>query len=190
MKKAQLDFILSGELDKLGEVNSPSLNEGSTLNDILLAIAQAVTEELRKSATLKQGVATKELRSGIDTTDVTESADSISVGIVMPPQWRWAEYGRKKGKMPPIKSIEDWITAKGIRVRQSKAESKQTVLDRRRAMAFVIARKISKSGTIKRFGYKGSKFIQDVLTPDTMQTIANAIGMAAGKKIEIYLKSK
>jgi hypothetical protein len=88
--------------------------------------------------------------------------------------------------MPSIKSIEEWITAKGIPVRRSRGQSKQSVLDRRHSMAIAIAKKIYLKGTIKRFGYKGSDFIKEVLTDQNLQVISDIIAEKYGMKLAIY----
>jgi len=191
INKAQLLYINSGELDKLGESNE--LVSG----DALLNVAQFLCDKLRESATRKNVVASKELRSGINTSDLVENGANVEVSIVMPLQWRYAEHGRKPTKRGHIagtpflwQSIEQWITAKGIPVRQNKGESKMTVLERRHGMAVAIANKIHKSGTIKRFGYKGSGFISEVMTPANQKIIAEHLAELVGKKIGLIFSVK
>lgn len=94
--------------------------------------------------------------------------------------WKFVDKGRKSGKMPPLKPIEEWITAKGIPVKKAgkitkrkskrltnrrvrKAFTEVSFEKRRRSLAYVIARNISKRGTIKRFQYKGTNFYQPVI---------------------------
>ena len=191
INKAQLLYINSGELDKLGTWND--LVSG----DALLNVAQFLVDKLRDSATAKGVVASKELRSGIDTSNLIKSGSNVEIAIVMPPQWRFAEYGRKPTKHGHIsgtpflwQSIEQWITAKGIPVRKNKGESKLTVLERRHGMAVAIANKIHKSGTIKRFGYQGSGFIATVMTPANQKVIAEHFAALVGKKIGLIFSVK
>ncbi len=192
ISKQQLLYINSGALEKLGEESNDMVS-----GDALLNVANYLAEQLRESATRKQVVASKELRSGINTSDLEQSGISLSVAIVMPKQWRFAEYGRKPTKNGHIagtpylwQSIEEWITAKGIQVRRSSGESKMTVLERRHSMAVAIANKIHRSGTIKRFGYKGSGFIVEVMTPNNQRVIAEHLAELVGKKIELMFSVK
>lgn len=88
--------------------------------------------------------------------------------------------GRGAGKrMPPLKPIEDWIKKKGIRFTMSQKKTKtikslknktvkkavkQISVDKaRKSMAFAIAKNISAHGTIKRFGYDGADFFDQVV---------------------------
>ncbi len=74
-------------------------------------------------------------------------------------------YGRKPGKFPPIKAIEQWILDKGINLENNiKASS----------LAFLIARKIAKEGT-KYFRDGGTDLIQSVITPERIQQIISKV---------------
>ena len=188
IEKSQLDALNRGLLDAIGEAQSPDLDEGTVLERALQNIAKVLVEDLRNSATKKGVVATQTLRSSIAPTPSIQSTDAVEVSIVMDKQWRWAEYGRRKGKGPPIKAIEEWITAKGIPIRIDKTQSGQSVLDARRSLAFKIARKIKSKGTIKRFRYKGSRFIASVMTKENVRKISEHLAEMAGKKIELYFK--
>ena len=53
--------------------------------------------------------------------------------------------------------------------------------------AEAIAGKIYKKGTIKRFGYKGSGFIADTLSPTAIDIIAQSISDAMGRQITIFI---
>lgn len=65
------------------------------------------------------------------------------------------DQGRGAGKrMPPIVNILQWIKNRNIRQMSS---TKRKMRDR--DLAFVIARKIAREGTIKRFGNKGTNLL-------------------------------
>lgn len=188
ISKSQLDALNRGLLDRFGkQPNDPTLNEGGLMGEILQNVASVLNEQLRKQLTLKKTIASKQLRSSVDSTNAVPVGDGVSVSIVMADYHPYVEDGRRKGKRPPIASIEEWISAKGIQVRKSKEQSTQSVLDARRSLAYAIASKIAKRGTIKRFGYKGANFIKDVLTPQNIETIAQHLGELYGRKIELYV---
>lgn len=187
MNKAQLEAIASGILDTLGE--DPSKYDPSNLTaeqQIIQAAAQMITDDLRRSLQEKKGTATRDLLQSLEASRVTQTGDLVEAKIVGSEHWKYFEYGRKRGKRPPIKSIEEWITAKGIPVRKSKGESKLSVMERRRGMAFAIARSIGQRGTIKRFGYQGSGFIKEILTPANLQVISDALARMYGERLAIY----
>jgi hypothetical protein len=187
INRAQLEALANGVFDSLGEDPSKYDPANNTLEEqILAAAANQLVEMLRVSLQEKKGTATRDLLQSLETSQTTKSGDTVNAKIVGSEHWKYFEYGRKRGKMPPIKSIEEWITAKGIAVRKSKGESKQSVLDRRRSMAIAIAKKIGAKGTIKRFGYKGSDFIKEVLTDQNLQVISDIIAEKYGMKLAIY----
>ena len=187
MNKAQLEAIASGILDTLGE--DPAKYDPSNLTaeqQIIQAAAQMITDDLRRSLQEKKGTASRDLLQSLEASRVTQTGNTIQANVVGSEHWKYFEYGRKRGKRPPIKSIEEWITAKGIPVRKSKGESKLSVMERRRGMAFAIARSIGAKGTIKRFGYKGSGFVREVLTPENLQVISDALAKMYGERLAIY----
>lgn len=70
------------------------------------------------------------------------------LGINMADYWKYVNSGRKTGKMPPLKNIEDWIRIKPIiPFRDYKGRIPTT-----RQLAYLIARKIGDKGT------KGTEF--------------------------------
>ena len=187
MNKAQLEAIASGILDTLGE--DPAKYDPSNLTaeqQIIQAAAQMITDDLRRSLQEKKGTASRDLLQSLEASRVTQTGNTIQANVVGSEHWKYFEYGRKRGKRPPIKSIEEWITAKGIPVRKSKGESKLSVMERRRGMAFAIARSIGAKGTVKRFGYKGSGFVREVLTPENLQVISDALAKMYGERLAIY----
>lgn len=190
--KAQLDAINSGILDRLGisQSEANAVMGGSVLGEALANTATAIIKELEKDIRAKKLTASKSLLQKIDPTNYVETANGVTLAITMVNYYQWVEDGRKRGKRPPIASIEEWISRKGINVRKSKGESKQSVLERRRSMAIAIANKIAAKGTIKRFGYKGGDFIKDVLTPQTIEAIAGSIGDVIGRQVQVFVTTE
>ena len=163
---------------------------GSVLGDAMIDVAKVIIEKLKQSVREKGVKATGNLLQSIrvDFPNITPSG--VSIGIEMADYYQWVEDGRGKGKRPPIASIERWISAKGIQVRQSKGESKQSVLERRKSMAEAIAKKIASKGTIKRFGYKGAGFIADVITQQNIDTIAQKLSDLTGLRLTAYITTE
>jgi hypothetical protein len=160
------------------------------LGEALANTATAIIKELEKDIRAKKLTASKSLLQNIDPTNYVETANGVTLAITMVNYYQWVEDGRKRGRRPPIASIEEWISRKGIQVRKSKGESKQSVLERRRSMAIAIANKIAAKGTIKRFGYKGGDFIKDVLTPQTIEAIAGSIGDVIGRQVQVFVTTE
>lgn len=77
------------------------------------------------------------------------------------------EFGRRSGKAPPRKVIEQWIVDKGLagRIRGNISIS---------SLAFLIARKIAREGwNRKEFG--GVELISKVVTPERLQRILQRV---------------
>ena len=72
--------------------------------------------------------------------------------------------GRRVGRIPPSNEILEWARAKKIRPEnggQSESNMKR--------MAFAIAKSIGLKGMIKRYGFKGTKIIDNVYNSLSMQ---------------------
>ena len=76
--------------------------------------------------------------------------------------------GRKPGKFPPVDAIKQWIVDKGI-VNNIKGNISVS------SLAFLIARKIAKSGT-KYFKQGGTDLIDGVVTNARIQSIIDKVG--------------
>ena len=163
---------------------------GSVLGDAMLDVAKVIIEKLKQSVREKGVKATGNLLQSIRVDFPSVTPSGVSIGIEMADYYQWVEDGRRKGKRPPIMAIEQWISAKGIQVRQSKGESKQSVLERRKSMAEAIAKKIASKGTIKRFGYKGAGFIADVITQQNVDTIAQKLSDLTGLRLQAYVTTE
>ena len=183
---ARLDELLP----RIGIDEATAGMGGSVLGDAMVGVAQVIIDKLKQSAREKGVKATGNLIQSIKADFPSVTPQGITVAIEMADYYQWVESGRGKGRRPPIASIEQWISAKGIQVRKSKGETKQSVLDRRKSMAIAIANKIASKGTIKRFGYKGSNFIADVLTQQNIDVIAQKLSDVTGLRISVYLSTE
>ena len=79
------------------------------------------------------------------------------------------ETGRKLGRFPPIKQIEQWILDKGV---FSNALKKIKLS----SLAFLIARKIAKNGW-NRKDTGGVNLISEIVTPQRIQEIIDRFGV-------------
>lgn len=183
---ARLDELLP----RIGIDEATAGMGGSVLGDAMIGVAKVIIEKLKQSAMEKGVKATGNLIQSIRADFPSVTPQGVTVAIEMADYYQWVESGRGKGRRPPIASIEQWISAKGIQVRQSKKQSGQSVLEMRKSMAEAIAKKIASKGTIKRFGYKGSNFISDVLTKQNVDVIAQKLSDVTGLRISVYLTTE
>jgi len=98
--------------------------------------------------------------------DVSDSGDLIVASIYGENYTEQLVFGRKPGKFPPIKAIEQWILDKGIA-----GIGKQIKIS---SLAFLIARKIAKEGT-KYFKDGGTDLVSSVFTPGRIQSIIDKV---------------
>ena len=72
-----------------------------------------------------------------------------------PAYWKWANDGRRPGKMPPVNVIADWIKRRNI----TPYALKNGKLPTTEQLAFMVANKIAKEGT-KFHGPTGIHFLE------------------------------
>ena len=106
------------------------------------------------------------------------SGNLFEVTFNAPEYWKYANYGRPPGKMPPVSAIEEWITRRRIVPESNNSTPNVT------SLAYVIARKIGKEGTI------GTNFLEKSLDEQKeywMSTISAAIGEDILEEINSWL---
>ena len=109
---------------------------------------------------------------------VDVSGNLFEVTFNAPEYWKYANYGRPPGKMPPVSAIEEWITRRRIVPEPNTSTPNVT------SLAYVIARKIGREGTI------GTNFLEKSLDEQKeywMSTISAAIGEDILEEIDSWL---
>ena len=109
---------------------------------------------------------------------VDVSGNLFEVTFNAPEYWKYANYGRPPGKIPPVSAIEEWITRRRI-VPESNTSTPNAT-----SLAYAIARKIGKKGT------KGTNFLEKSLDEQKeywMSTISAAIGEDIPEEIDSWL---
>ena len=133
------------------------------LNDILIAEFEAIKKDIIALHDAKKMRASGDFANSLE---VITSENSIKlIGNDYAVQ---LEAGRKAGKFPPMKMIEQWILDKGVFT----AVLNEIKLS---SLAFLIARKIAKDG----WGRKeqgGVELISTVITEERIQSIIDKVG--------------
>ena len=102
------------------------------------------------------------------------------ISISLEEYWRYIEYGRRPGKMPPISAIENWIKVKQILPRPLTLKSGKSVVPTIPQLSFLIARKIGRDGIRPRPFFKQSfeeakreflEVIKDAITQDIKESL-------------------
>lgn len=168
-----------------------------TLGQALQKWGQIIVDQLKQNIQQDKLIASSRLLQSIRFNDIKILGNTYTLEIVMEDYWKYADQGRKGGKMPPIEPIMKWVAAKGFPIRQqvrakklkrkSKLSLSQRVRSQQRSLAFLIARNIAKKGTIKRFGYQGSRFASRYLNKGFEQAIRNDISKAIKQDINVQI---
>jgi hypothetical protein len=161
---------------------------------VLVKFADAVTKGAKQNITKQNISATDNLSASIvPRLPVQIDGQNYTLEI------EWADYGKfvdqgvrgaKDGskavgspfryttKMPPRKSIEDWITNKGI----NPGGTRGNRLQARASLAKAIQKSVFEKGT------KRTLFFSDALTPAMQDALINDVAEALGKTISISMK--
>lgn len=111
----------------------------------------------------------------------------ISVSIIADEEWKYVEYGRKPGKMPPIDAILSWVKVKGL-PRSNSAPKKGGKLPTQEQLAYAI------SNNIKKYGIKETRIFENLYQKTdfygkVQNTIAELVQDAIMKKIDNDFKN-
>ena len=78
------------------------------------------------------------------------------ISISLEEYWKYIEYGRRPGKMPPLDVIEKWINVRRIIPHSMTLKSGKTVIPSVKQLSFLIARSIGQRGIQPRPFFKQS----------------------------------
>ena len=102
------------------------------------------------------------------------------ISVSLANYWKYIEYGRRPGKMPPVSAIENWINVKQIVPHSMTLKSGKTVIPTIPQLSFLIARSIGRRGIAPKPLFKNSfeaakkQFIQvikDAITQDIKENL-------------------
>lgn len=102
------------------------------------------------------------------------------ISVSLADYWKYVEYGRRPGKMPPVSAIEHWINVKQIIPHSMTLKSGKTVIPTIPQLSFLIARSIGRRGIApkplfqKSFEAAKQQFIQvikDAITQDIKESL-------------------
>lgn len=169
------------------------------LDSFGLDLANDLKDSLRKKDILKGGGQDTNLANSIKPI-TTVKGESVTLNVIIDAKtkegkyyWRYVDEGRSSGKRPPISALEGWIRSKGLdpriftgKVRTGKR--KDTIKSEITQAAFVLSKAIGKRGTIKRFGYKGSNFVDPVVNDGRIDKLKQDLAYLIKEGIKINIK--
>jgi len=143
--------------------------------DKIEQIAERIVDAYRNTLTEKGIDATGSLGQTASAI-VTLNGDRLIISLDLEYYWKYVEYGRRSGKMPPIAPIENWIKVKPVvpnPVNGKVPTSKQ--------LAFLIARKIG------REGIPAKRPLESTLYSDATEQIIQDIKSEIIRQLNNYL---
>ena len=102
------------------------------------------------------------------------------ISVSLADYWKYIEYGRRPGKMPPVSAIENWIKVKQIIPHSMTLKSGKTVIPTIPQLSFLIARSIGRRGIAPKPLFKNSfeaakkqfmQVIKDAITQDIKENL-------------------
>lgn len=108
--------------------------------DKIQQLANGIVEQYRK-VLADEGINASSTLSNTADVIVELNGDMVVISLQLEEYWKYVEYGRRPGKMPPIDNIKEWIKVKPVipDARTGKIPSAEQ-------LAFLIARKIGREG--------------------------------------------
>jgi hypothetical protein len=176
-------------LSRLGkaEVEQPTLT-GDLLSDLVQGWTRYTTERLKQSLINSKnptGRASDSLLQSLDAAKTRTRGKDVIGAINANDYYQYVDGGRgptKGGGNGELqKALQSWIAEKQIPIRRSASEAKETVIQRNKSLAYVIARKIHAKG------YKGNKFFSKIINDETFDEFAEYLGRAMGQKIALSI---
>lgn len=118
-------------------------NEFPNLTRVLNEYAQGLVENYKAALGAESINASGELANSVKYIIDDKVKGRFEVKLELLEYWKYVEYGRKAGKMPPISAIKQWIEIKPILPRPMKNGKLPTT----NQLAYLISRKIGLEGT-------------------------------------------
>lgn len=138
------------------------------LREVLEDYADFFIKNAQQNLFKKDAVASGNLSNSMELDKITITDEKMSVTISLADYWYYVENGRKAGKRPPMKAIEEWIVAKPVIPRTLTNGKVPTT----KQLAYVIAKSIGENGTKKHpFFEPAKRFTQK----EFKQRIADAV---------------
>jgi hypothetical protein len=171
-----------------GQVEQPTLS-GDLLSDLVHGWTEYTTERLKQSLLNSKsprnptsGRASGSLLASLDAAKTRKMGNTVIGRINANDYYINVDQGQDPGVPigPLYQALQGpygWISAKKIKVRQSASESKQTVAQRNKSLAYAIAKKINRDGTV------GNQFFSKVINQQTFDEFSEYLGQAMGQQI-------
>lgn len=152
------------------------------LDKALHAIGISVASEIKKLAKKDKFEASGDLDKSI-----TYKVDGNTVTVEGNKYIGAISSGINRRKFPNVNRIKEWLKDRGIQPRNKKGRFVARTDANMNSLAFIIGKSISERGISKRFGYKGSGFLEE-MENNVVKNVTEMI--AEAYKLDIIVKLK
>lgn len=139
------------------------------LNDNITNIVNRMLD-LYKNRLANDNINASRTLSDTASTTININGLTLSVYFNLEHYWKYVEYGRRPGKRPPIKPIEDWIKIKPVVPNPING-----VVPSTKQLAFLISRKIGMEGTKPQHPLEKSTGFKSGNRPSDMNMLINEL---------------
>lgn len=116
-------------------------------------------------------------------THITLNDTTLLVSFKLEDYWRYVEYGRGPGRMPPIDDIEKWVSVKIKDQKPAVPDPINGKIPDTRQLAYLIARKIGREGTPAQHPLSNTMWSEEV------NILINAIKRNISEQVYKYITS-
>lgn len=151
-------------------------NDFKNLSAALSAFLDDLTQKYKELLARDGKNASGNLSRSVKALDISFSTKSVTGSISLASYWKYVEYGRKPGKMPPVSKILEWVRVKPDLPRPRNNAKPPTDAQ----LAFLIARKIGRDGikpgnqleeALNIVWMKHKKDISDAISADLQEAV-------------------
>lgn len=140
--------------------------------DKIQLIADQIVE-LYKQQLESKGIPASGSLGDTASVEVELSGSKLIVSLNLEHYWRYVEYGRRPGKMPPIDNIAEWIRIKPVVPKPIDGK-----VPSNKSLAYLIARKIG------REGIQGRRPLEATVYSDGFESVMNSIKAEIVKQLK------
>ena len=140
--------------------------------DKIQLIADQIVE-LYKQQLESKGIPASGSLGDTASVEVELSGSKLIVSLNLEHYWRYVEYGRRPGKMPPIDNIAEWIRIKPVVPKPIDGK-----VPSNKSLAYLIARKIG------REGIQGRRPLEATVYSDGFESVMNEIKAEITKQLK------
>lgn len=123
------------------------------INEQIRALVETIADIYRSE--LSKSTTTGNLQNFQTIIDINDTTFQVSFELA--DYWKYVEYGRRPGKMPPIDAIEQWVKIKPVVPNAINGRVPDT-----RQLAFLIARKIGREGIEPKNYLRNTMYSEEV----------------------------